>query len=152
MINQIIDKNQKEQICKSILSNLPEWFGIESAITSYAKESKDMLFWTATLDDEIAGFITLKETSPHTMELYVMGVLKEFHGKGIGKKLFQSCYGFLVENKYSFLQVKTVKEGYYKEYDATIAFYKRVGFKEFECIPTIWDEDNPCQIFAMSIK
>ncbi len=27
-----------------------------------------------------------------------------------------------------------------------------LGFKEFEVIPTLWDEANPCQIYVMSLK
>ena len=26
------------------------------------------------------------------------------------------------------------------------------GFKEFEVFPTLWDEDNPCQIYVMALK
>jgi len=27
-----------------------------------------------------------------------------------------------------------------------------MGFKEFEVFPSLWDEDNPCQIYVMSLK
>ncbi|WP_253197933.1 hypothetical protein [Clostridium gasigenes] len=50
------------------------------------------------------------------------------------------------------MQVKTVKEGCYDEYDRTIAFYKNLGFKELECFPILWDEWNPCQIYIISLK
>lgn len=26
-----------------------------------------------------------------------------------------------------------------------------LGFKEFEVFPTLWDEWNPCQIYAMAL-
>lgn len=26
------------------------------------------------------------------------------------------------------------------------------GFKEFEVFPTLWDEQNPCQIYVMALK
>ena len=35
------------------------------------------------------------------------------------------------------MQVKTVKEGYYDVYERTNSFYKKLGFKEFECFPTL---------------
>ena len=41
--------------------------------------------------------------------------------------------------------------GRYPEYDDTNRFYQRLGFLEFECIPTLWDEQNPCQIYVMAL-
>ena len=49
------------------------------------------------------------------------------------------------------IQVKTVKMGMYKDYDCTNRFYISLGFKEFEVIYTLWDENNPCQIYVMGI-
>ena len=49
------------------------------------------------------------------------------------------------------MQVKTVKLGVFPEYDQTNYFYRSMGFKEFEVIKEIWDEENPCQIYVMSL-
>lgn len=73
------------------------------------------------------------------------------HRQGIGRDLFEAFYSYAKEHGYSFLQVKTVQEGRYDEYDKTIQFYKNLGFKELECFPTLWDEWNPCQIYIMAI-
>lgn len=97
------------------------------------------------------GFIVLKETSPATAEIYVMGVLPEWHRKGVGRSLFEALRKYAGEKGYSFLQVKTVQEGHYPEYDRTNQFYKGVGFQELECFPTLWGEKNPCQIFVMAL-
>ena len=80
-----------------------------------------------------------------------MGVLKECHRNGIGTALFQAAKAIAVEKGYSFLQVKTVQPGRYEEYDRTNLFYLSLGFKEFEVFPTLWDEQNPCQIYVMSL-
>lgn len=56
------------------------------------------------------------------------------------------------EKGYTFLQVKTVQMGKYDSYDSTNRFYLSLGFKEFEVFPTLWDEQNPCQIYLMSLK
>lgn len=53
---------------------------------------------------------------------------------------------------YSFMQVKTVQQGRYKEYDATNKFYISLGFKDFEIFPSLWNVQNPCQIYVMSLK
>lgn len=151
MICIINDKERKEQIARKILSDLPEWFGLPESTEQYIQCSKDMPFWADIEDEKARGFIVLKETSPYTVELYVMGVLKEFHRKKIGKQLFQHCYDYSKKHGYLYMQVKTVKEGCYEEYDRTAAFYKNLGFKEFECLPTLWDKWNPCQIYVMSL-
>ena len=41
--------------------------------------------------------------------------------------------------------------GMYKDYDCTNRFYISLGFKEFEVIYTLWDENNPCQIYVMAL-
>ena len=40
-------------------------------------------------DDNPIGFLCLKETGKETVELAVMGVLQEYHRKGVGKSLFK---------------------------------------------------------------
>ncbi|WP_027635706.1 GNAT family N-acetyltransferase [Clostridium butyricum] len=152
MVFIINDKNQKEEVAKEILNKLPEWFGLPESIEEYIKCSKDMLFWADIEDSHIRGFIVLKETSQYTVEIYVMGVLKEFHRNKIGYNLFKTCYDYAKEHGYLYMQVKTVKEGYYEEFNCTTKFYKSLGFKEFECFPTLWDEWNPCQIYIKSVK
>ncbi len=151
MIHIISDKAHKKQIARKILSNLPDWFGLPESTEEYINDSQDMPFWADIEDEKARGFVVLKETSPYTVELYVMGVLKEFHRQKIGKKLFQDCYNYAKKQGYLYMQVKTVKEGCCEEYDKTVAFYRNVGFKELECLPTLWDEWNPCQIYVMSL-
>ncbi|MDO5122561.1 MAG: GNAT family N-acetyltransferase, partial [Erysipelotrichaceae bacterium] len=65
--------------------------------------------------------------------------------------LFETAKRTANEKGYSFLQVKTVKMGCYQQYDDTNRFYLSLGFKEFEMIPDLWSENNPCQIYVMYI-
>lgn len=152
MIKYIEDKRCKEKICKSILKQLPEWFEKKDGIAEYAKESKTSHFWAYYENDKPIGFIVMKETSPYTAEISVMGVLKEYQRKSIGTELFKCFYDFAKNNNYEFIQVKTVKSGKYDSYDKTNSFYKKIGFKELECFENLWDKDNPCQIYVMNIK
>lgn len=136
----------KEKFVLDVLHDLPEWFGIESAVQEYAKKSENLPFFS--IEDK--GFLTLKETSPYTAEIYVMGIKKKYHRQGIGMKLFKQAYDYCT-GRYEFLQVKTVKMGKYLEYDCTNQFYKRLGFKEFEVLD-LWNEDNPCQVYVMKVE
>ena len=152
IIEQIIDRNEKEIISRQILEALPDWFGIPEARENYISDSREQIMLAAKENGKPLGFICLKETGNATVELAVMGVLKKFHRQGMGKGLFNSARDIAAENGYSFIQVKTVQMGRYKEYDETNLFYISLGFKEFEVFPTLWDENNPCQIYVMALK
>ena len=80
-----------------------------------------------------------------------MGVLQEYHRRGVGRMLFEKLHDTAKRLGYSFLQVKTVQMGRYDDYDATNRFYLSLGFKEFEVFPLLWDEWNPCQIYVMTL-
>ena len=54
--------------------------------------------------------------------------------------MWEAFLEYAKEHGYEYVQVKTVKKGQYKEYDITNAFYEKIGFKELECFPNLWDE------------
>ena len=152
MIRIVRDAEEKRRIARRILEALTDWFGIPEARETYIRESADEIMVASFDNDAPNGFLCLKETGKDTVELAVMGVLPEYHRRGIGTKLFEAAKEIAVERDYSFLQVKTVQMGKYEEYDRTNRFYLALGFKEFEVIPTLWDECNPCQIYVMSLR
>ena len=150
-ITQLTNNTEKQTITRLILEALPDWFGIPEAREEYIEGSKDNIFFCAYEEDKPVGFLYIKETGKDTAELAVMGVLKEYHRKGIGRALFEHAKAAAREAGYSFLQVKTVQMGKYEDYDNTNKFYLSLGFKEFEVFPTLWDEWNPCQVYVMSL-
>lgn len=152
MIAVVQERATKQRIARAILESLPDWFGIPEARESYIRDSADQLMVASWEGGAPVGFLCLKETGRDTAELAVMGVLRSRHRQGIGKSLFEVAKGVAVDRGYSFLQVKTVQSGRYAEYDATNRFYQSLGFKEFEVMPTLWDERNPCQIYVMALK
>ena len=149
-IVRVEEAAEKQRISRSILEALPEWFGIPKAREQYIKESAAQPFFTALDAEKAIGFLCLKETGKETVELSVMGILKDYHRRGVGRKLFEQAKKAAGNHGYSFMQVKTVQMGRYAEYDATNRFYRSLGFKEFELFPTLWDERNPCQIYVLS--
>lgn len=152
MVIQVEDAKEKEIISRQILEALPEWFGIPEAREEYIKDSVNQQFFAAMKEETPIGFLCLKETGKDTVELAVMGVLKEFHRHGIGRKLFMLAKEKAARDGFSFIQVKTVQMGRYEEYDNTNRFYISLGFKEFEVFPTLWDEWNPCQIYVIAVS
>ena len=151
-VREITDPIEKAKIVRLILEALPDWFEVPESREAYIRESGSQQLFAAYDEDRPVGFMCLKETGKDTAELSVLGVLKEYHGKGIGRELFQKAKEAAVRKGYSFLQVKTVKMGVYEDYDKTNRFYLALGFKEFEVFPLLWDEDNPCQVYVMSLK
>ena len=151
MIRFIETADEKRRIAREILESLTDWFEVEESREKYIADSAGQPFWASVDDDIIEGFLCLKETGKETVELCVMGVLKEYHRKGVGRKLFERAKEMAVRSGYSFMQVKTVQMGRYEDYDSTNHFYLSLGFKEFEVFPTLWDEWNPCQVYVMAL-
>ena len=152
MIREIQEPAEKQKIARTILEALPDWFGIEESREGYIRDSAGLPFFAAFDGEQPIGFLCLKETGKETVELCVMGVLQEYHRKGIGRALFEKAKEAAVRMGYSFMQVKTVQMGRYEDYDRTNRFYLSLGFKEFEVFPLLWDEWNPCQIYVMSLR
>lgn len=130
MVNEVLDVQEKREIARRILEALPEWFGIPAAREKYIEDSASQRFFAAVENGKPVGFACLRETGKDTVELSVIGVLKEFHRRGIGRELFSAVRENAMRSQYPFLQVKTVQMGRYREYDATNQFYKSLGFRE----------------------
>ena len=152
MIEIIKDSDEKKRIARTVLEGLKEWFEVEESREGYIRDCADWIFLAAKGDDKVMGFLCLKETGNATVELAVMGVLKDYHRNGIGRQLVDKAIEVAESSGYEFMQVKTVKMGVYEDYDKTNEFYISCGFKEFELFPLYWDEANPCQIYVMSLK
>ena len=144
MIRQVLPSQEKERIASEILSGLPEWFGLPESTADYIRQCRESPFWAAFAEDSAVGFIALRETSPHTAEILVMGVRKEYHHTGLGRKLFAALREYAESQGYTYIQVKTVAAGHYPEYDRTRLFYEALGFLSVEVFPTLWDPWNPC--------
>lgn len=150
-ITMIESPADRRAIARTVLADLPEWFGIPESTEEYIRQSAGMPFFAAREGEEPMGFMALKETSPQTCEIYVCGVKKRFHRQGAGSALFAAFTAYAREQGYRFVQVKTVAAGRYPEYDATRLFYEHMGFCALEVFPTLWDEWNPCLVMVKSL-
>lgn len=152
MIKQINSNQQKTKITEQILRQLPEWFGIEESLLEYIENVKEKIFYTAYENNRAIGFICIEFHNDFTADIHVMGILKEYHRKGIGKELVRVVENYLIENGYRFLMVKTLGESSKdKNYAKTRKFYRNVGFYPLEEFKEIWDEHNPCLIMIKNL-
>lgn len=150
-VKQIISPDDKEAVCREMLEELPVWLGDKTATDDYAVSCRMLPMWASFDDEQLQGFLALRETSPYAAEIYIMGVKKEFQRHKVGKSLFTAMLNYARRQGYEYLQVKTVKQGVYSESDAANTFYKSLGFRELEVLP-LWDEMNPCQVYIRNVN
>ncbi len=140
---------EQSAVCIPILRMLPDWFGMEAGIRNYEREIGNLPTFLANMDEKPVGFLSLKQHSPFSAEIYVMGVHPLFHRCGVGRSLVGAAEVYAREQGIEYLQVKTLgparpDTGYAK----TRAFYEAVGFRPLEEFRQIWDENNPCLIMV----
>ena len=141
---EIEESSARSQLCETVLRDLPEWFGIESATAAYIRDVAEL----ATLGIGDDAILSLKLHTAFAAEVYVMGVRRSRHGQGLGTALMQAAEEYLRGRDFEYLQVKTLgpsdpDEGYVR----TRAFYEARGFVPLEEIHGLW-EDNPCLLMV----
>ena len=144
-IDKITERAEKSRICKEIIESLPNWFGLESVNKEYIKRSTETDFYTAYMFDKEVGFFSIISHFPQTSEIYVCGILQDFHRLGIGKKLLSVIEADLEKKGVKFLTVKTLSASHPdKGYAKTREFYEAVGFVPLEEFKELWGKENPC--------
>ena len=139
------DPQARSRICEHVLRGLPEWFGIEAATSAYIHDVAELS--TFAVGD--VGFLSLKQHTPGAAEVYVMGVRREAHGRGIGSALLAAAESYLRARDVEYLQVKTLGPSRPDEhYARSRAFYLARGFVPLEEIHGLWDEGNPCLVLV----
>lgn len=135
-------------VCERILRALPDWFGIESSLLQYVRDTQTLPTWFALDGDEPVGFVTLREHNPRSAEIHVIGVLPTHHRRGVGRGLVEFCEGWLRARGVEYLQVKTQGPSRPCEfYDRTRRFYEGVGFAPLEEFAGVWP-GIPCLVLV----
>jgi coenzyme F420-0:L-glutamate ligase/coenzyme F420-1:gamma-L-glutamate ligase len=145
---EITDPAERSRIAEAVLRDLPEWFGIEEATAAYIDAAAGL----PTFAVEDVGFLCVKQHTPRAAELYVMGVRRERHRRGIGRALVAAGEAWCRVHGIRYLQVKTLgpsRES--RGYGATRAFYEAMGFVALEEIQGFWDEENPALILVKDV-
>jgi GNAT superfamily N-acetyltransferase len=142
---ELADPAERSRTCDRILRSLPEWFGIAEAVDAYVRDVAAL----PTLAYDDAGFLSLKAHGRYAAEIYVMGVLRERQGQGIGTALVEAAEDRLRGAGVEYLQVKTLGPSRPSEhYELTRRFYEKVGFRPLEEIHGLWSEGNPCLLMV----
>ena len=135
----------RSELCREILTALPDWFGIEESVDAYVRDVAGLPTFAVGRD----GFLALKQHTDAAAEIYVMGVRPESRRHGIGTALLEAAESFLRAREVEYLQVKTLGPSVASEhYAETRSFYAAHGFRPLEELTAIWGEENPCLIMV----
>ena len=131
--------------CEPILRTLPEWFGIESALTQYVVDIDVMPTFLARHMERIVGFLTIRKHNSVSAEIHVIAVLPDHHRQGTGRAMLAAAEEWLKRDGIEFLQVKTLGPSRPdSDYETTRQFYEASGFQPLEEFETLWGEGLPC--------
>jgi GNAT superfamily N-acetyltransferase len=132
------------EVCRSILDALPHWFGIPDSVVDFVAMADRSPSVIASADGKDIGIATIVSHSPYAAEIYVMGVLPEYHRHGVGRAMLRTAEAMLAGAGVEFLQVKTLSPSKPDlGYADTRAFYLAYGFRPLEEFPSLWDAQNP---------
>jgi len=148
---------QAPGVVQRLLRSLPEWFGIESAVSDYvaaAGELDTYLAWPAgepagaSAEPQPAGVLLAVRHFPASAEIFLIAVDRAVHRCGAGRALVDALERDLVADGVRLLQVKTLgpsdpDAGYRR----TRQFYQGMGFEPLEEIGGLWP-GNPCLIMV----
>ena len=146
--------DRRGEICREILKSLPEWFGIPAAVDTFVAAA-DELPMLACFDpaEDVVGFASIKTHTPVAAEVYVMGIKRAWHRRGIGRSLIEAAAQLAGSQGARFLTVKTLSPANHDpNYAATRRFYEAVGFLPIEEFPTLWGAENPCLLMLRPLS
>jgi ribosomal protein S18 acetylase RimI-like enzyme len=138
--------DRRGDICREVLESLPEWFAIPASIENYVAAADELpMLACFGPSREVVGFVSLKTHTAFAAEVYVMGVKRSWHRRGIGRALIEATAQLAIPQGVRFLTVKTLSPSNDDPYyERTRLFYEAVGFVPIEEFPTLWEPENPC--------
>jgi predicted N-acetyltransferase YhbS len=135
--------------CERILRSLPSWFGIEQANKEYIRSLSILPTYVAIENNEVVGFITVKNHTRVASEVHIIAVEPSKHRRGVGRALINRVEKDLRREGVMLLQVKTLGPSHPNEgYRLTRIFYEDVGFMPLEETIKVWGPDQPCLILV----
>ncbi len=98
---EVTDPQQRSRIAEAVLRDLPEWFGIEDSTRNYIEEAAALTTFAVEPD---LGFLCLKQHTPHAAEIYVLGVRRDQHRRGVGRALVDAAEAGAAATAFAFFR------------------------------------------------
>ena len=141
-----------EAVAETVLRALPDWFGIEDALSGYVAASGRLPTVTARLGGEAVGFASIGPVTPGTAEIHVIGVPPSHHRLGVGRRMVAAVLARCRGTGVRLLTVKTLGAASGDPfYERTRRFYDAVGFAPAAELPDLWGPGAPCLALAMPV-
>jgi GNAT superfamily N-acetyltransferase len=153
VIDQAATGEQGARVAEQVMRALPEWFGLEESLLEYVQAATRLPTLIASEGSLSIGFLTMKQQTPQSVEIVAMGVLPEWHRRGIGRSLVEAAIELVAARGARLLQVKTLGPSHpSKSYARTRAFYEVLGFIPVEETTAFWGSANPCLIMVKPLR
>jgi N-acetylglutamate synthase-like GNAT family acetyltransferase len=150
IIRPLVDR---AAIARSILEGLPEWFGIQKAREEYIERAGELPMLAVSIGTEIIGFLSIANKTRVSSEIFVMGVRRDWHRRGVGKCLFNAVEADVAASGIRYLIVKTLSDKPRNaSYLLTRQFYASIGFEPIDELPELWGPDNPCLLMLKPLQ
>lgn len=138
--------------CASILTALPDWFGIPEANAFYMENLNKFPSWVAMIHSKVVGVISLERPFPGSFEIHFIAVHPDYHRHGIGRLLVNRVEEEARNDAGNWLVVKTLSPSHSDpHYARTREFYSALGFSPLFESDTIWGPDNPAIILIKQL-
>ncbi|MHC6175138.1 GNAT family N-acetyltransferase [Glutamicibacter sp. X7] len=132
-----------------MLGTVPEWFDQEEATRDYIQAARVKETWTVRNDEHnVVGAMLVDRHFPHTAEIHLMVVDRDFHGTGVGTTMVNAIEADALRSGVRLLEVKTLGASHPDPgYAQTRHFYEKCGFLPLE-ETGLWGEHTPCLIMV----
>lgn len=139
--------------CEAVLRTLPGWFGIESSLLEYVRDTEAFPTFVAREDGVFAGFLTVREHFPEAWEVHCIAMRASHRRRGAGRLLHSHVERWLLLRGARILQVKTLAASHPSaEYAETRRFYSGIGYVPLEVFPTLWGPHLPVLQLVKQLK
>lgn len=121
----------REVICQQVIANFSAWFGAQAVDPNHVCNIVNYpLFVAYQEDDQLVGFLSLRERSVLAAEIYLLCVLQACHFQGIGATLIAEAERYAKQQQKKFIQVNTISEVLpILEIEMARKFYGKFGYQ-----------------------
>ncbi|MCB2218712.1 GNAT family N-acetyltransferase [Desulfofustis glycolicus] len=136
---------QLQEICRSTFAeafsddnseeNIADYLANGFSVEKLTDELNDpnSQFYFALIDDQAIGYLKVNSGASqteirdsHSLEIERIYVLKAYHGKNVGKLLYEKALEISKQNEIEYIWL-----GVWEKNPRALRFYKKIGFQEF---------------------
>lgn len=128
-IIESISGDQAKRLCRRIIDDLPEYFGLPECNDHYVSGVQNRANFAIKINNEYIGLLSLDFPYPQNSNIYWMGVLRRYHSHGYGQLLVSTARSEAVRLGAKTMTVETLAPNEADEnYLKTYRFYEKQGF------------------------